>query len=44
VQVYRWLGDFDALTIRADRQEALIVVRLADWIELLKAADSEDAA
>jgi len=33
-QIYDYLGDNAGLFIRADRQEPLIVIRLADWIEL----------
>jgi Holliday junction resolvase len=30
-QLYKWLAANDALAIKADRREWLIVVRLADW-------------
>jgi Holliday junction resolvase len=41
VQTYQWLGNHDALIIRADRREALVVVRLDHYAELLRAADDE---
>jgi hypothetical protein len=34
-QIYKWLGDNDFLTIRADRQERLYVVPERIWKELL---------
>lgn len=35
-QLYTWLGDHFGLFLRADRQEALVVLRLTDFIELMK--------
>jgi Holliday junction resolvase len=39
--IYRWLGDYDGLVIRADRERALIVISFQDWIEFMKAAEDE---
>jgi Holliday junction resolvase len=33
-QIYSWLGDNAGLFIRSDRNEALIVLRVEDWIAL----------
>ena len=33
--LYAWLEDRDALIVKADRQEPLITMRLADLLELL---------
>jgi len=38
-QIYEYLGDHDGLFLRADRQELLIVLRAADWIELRRRHD-----
>ena len=35
--LYAWLEDRDALIVKADRQEPLIAMRLADLLELLGA-------
>jgi hypothetical protein len=34
-QIYEWLGDRAGLFIRSDRKETLIVLRAADFIELM---------
>ena len=34
-QIYDYLADNAGLFIRADRREALIVLRVEDWIELM---------
>lgn len=34
--LYGWLADNDALVVKADRQEALVVVPLSRFIELVK--------
>jgi hypothetical protein len=34
-QIYEWLGDHAGLFIRSDRRETLIVIRAADFIELM---------
>jgi len=41
-EIYKWLKDRDVLFIKADRKDGLAVMRLADFAELLKAAN--DAA
>lgn len=34
--IYRWLAPVRALFVKADRQETLVVVRLSDFIELVR--------
>ena len=36
--IYRWLAPVRALFVKADRQETLVVVRLSDFIELVRRA------
>jgi hypothetical protein len=38
-QLYEWLNDRDVLVLKADRREALVVVRLALAAEISKAAN-----
>jgi len=33
-QLYKWLSPVDLLVVRADRQPALVVMRLEDWMKL----------
>ena len=40
--LYSWLGDKDALVVKADRQEPLITLRLRDLLQLL--GDSDEKA
>ena len=35
--LYRWLGERDALIVKADRQEPLVCLRLRDLLKLLGA-------
>lgn len=35
-QIYGWLGDCEGLFLRADRQEALVVIRAREYMELLQ--------
>jgi len=35
-QIYKWLGENDFLTIRADRQERLYVIPERFWLELIQ--------
>lgn len=35
-QIYEWLDDKDLLVIKADRKEPLVVLRLVDYIKLLR--------
>jgi hypothetical protein len=35
-QIYDWLEDKDLLIVKADRKEPLVVLRLEDYIKLLK--------
>lgn len=41
-QIYGWLRDNYALVIGADRQEPLIVLRLADFVELKEYTENLD--
>lgn len=34
--LFNFLGDNDALVVRGDRQQALVVIRLNDYLELLQ--------
>jgi hypothetical protein len=34
-EIYKWIDGNAGLFLRADRQEALIVLRVKDWIELM---------
>jgi Holliday junction resolvase len=36
-ELYKWLGENDGLIVRADRKEALAVIRLTDFITMFKA-------
>jgi len=38
-EIYKWIDGNRGLFLRADRQEALIVVRLSDWIKLRRRHD-----
>lgn len=38
-EIYRWLEGNDGLVIRADRQPALMVVKLEDYIALVRLSD-----
>lgn len=38
-QIYEWLGDNDALIVKADRKEPLVVLSLRQATELLKRAE-----
>ena len=40
-QLYDWLNERDVLVLKADRQEALVVVRLSLAAEISKAADPQ---
>jgi hypothetical protein len=41
-EIYKWLKPADGLFIRADRQEGLAVLRMADFCDLLNAALQAD--
>jgi Holliday junction resolvase len=41
-QIYDWLGKNDALIIKADRKEALVVVPISKFKEMLKNEPSKD--
>jgi len=40
-QLYDWLGDNHCLIVRADRKQPLLVIPLAEAVELLKLASSD---
>jgi len=40
-EIYSWLADHHGLFIRADRKEALVVLRLSDFLDVIKAAEGE---
>lgn len=43
-EIYKWIKPVKVLFIKANRQEGLAVVRLKDFSELLKKANSEQSA
>jgi len=40
-QIYKWLGDCAGLFIKDDRQDALVVIRAKDYMDLLQAERSK---
>lgn len=43
-EIYKWIKPADVLFIKANRQEGLAVLRLSDFAELLKTADTAHKA
>ena len=36
LELYKWIDGNHGVILRADRREGLVVLRVADWIELMK--------
>lgn len=43
-ELYRWLADSDALVVRADRREPLLVISLSRAVDILDTAEKARAA